>query len=146
MATFTKNPGGWYAQVRRKGHKSIGRTLNTKAEAEIWAASVESKMGVGTYMGNRETLTTSLAECFGRYEIEIIPHKKSAEQEMHRSKMWREGPLGIKSIGTIKQSNITKWRDARITAGKSGPTVRLDLAILSHLFTTAIKERGFPPN
>ena len=37
MATFTQRKSGWYVLVRRKGHKTIGRTFNTKNEGERWA-------------------------------------------------------------------------------------------------------------
>ena len=101
-------------------------------------------MGVGTYQDNRETLSTTLFECFERYETEIIPQKKGARQELYRSMMWKNSEFAHKGIGTLKQVDIAKWRDARIASGKSGATVKLDLAILSHLFTIAIKEWGFP--
>ena len=143
MATYTKRKDSWYAQVRRKGHKTIGRSFDTKADAEKWALIIESKMGVGTYQDNRETLSTTLFECFERYETEIIPQKKGARQELCRSKMWKNSELAHKSIGTLKQVDIAKWRDARIASGKSGATVKLDLAILSHLFTIALKNGDF---
>jgi len=144
MATFTQRKSGWYVQVRRKGHKTIGRTFNTKAEGERWALTVESSMGVGTYVDNRESLATTLSECLDRYENEIVPLKKGAEREIYRIKLWRSDPLSKKGIGAIKQVDIAKWRDARIALGISGGTVTKDLALLSHVFTIAIKEWGFP--
>ena len=35
---------------------------------------------------------------------------------------------------------IVKYRDERLAEGKSPDTVRIELAVLSHLFTTAIRE------
>jgi len=67
MASYQQKKSGWFVQVRRKGHDSISRTFNTKAEGERWALQIEASMGVGTYVDNRETLTTSLSECFDRY-------------------------------------------------------------------------------
>ena len=144
MATYTKRKSSWYAQVRRKGHKTIGRSFDTKADAEKWALSLESKMGVGIYQDNRETLSTSLNECLDRYAAEIIPHKKGAKRELSRVALWRKSDLAEKSIGTIKQTDVAAWRDARIASGISGTTVKLDLALISHLFTIAIKEWGYP--
>jgi integrase len=144
MATFTQVKSGWRAQVRRKGHKSIARTFNTKADAERWALVIESGMGVGTYVDNRESLSTTLRECLERYAAEIVPHKKGAQRELYRVKFWQSEPLAIKGIGTIKQMDIAKWRDARIASGYSGSTVKKDLALLSHVFTIAAKEWGFP--
>ncbi len=36
------------------------------------------------------------------------------------------------------------WRDAKLKAGAKPNTVRLDLAVISHLFTIAAKEWGLP--
>lgn len=144
MASFQQKKSGWFVQVRRKGHASISRTFNTKAEGERWALQIEASMGVGTYVDNRETLTTSLSECFDRYATEIVPLKKGAKRDLVRVKFWQREPLAKKSIGTIKQSDVAAWRDARIASGLSGSTVTKDLALLSHVFTIAIKEWGFP--
>jgi len=144
MATFTQRKSGWFVQVRRKGHKSISRTFNTKADGERWALQIESGMGVGTYVDNRESLSTTLFECLERYGSEIVPLKKGAKRDMIRVKFWQREQLSQKGIGTIKQVDVAKWRDARIASGLSGSTVTKDLALLSHVFTIAIKEWGFP--
>ena len=144
MATFTQRKSGWFVQVRRKGHASISRTFNSKSEGERWALTIESGMGVGTYIDNRETLTTSLSECLDRYASEIVPLKKGAKRDLCRVNFWKRESLALKSIGTIKQPDIALWRDARIASGLSGSTVTKDLALLSHVFTIAIKEWGFP--
>lgn len=144
MATFTQFKSGWRAQVRRKGHKSIARTFNTKAEAERWALVIESKMGVGTYVDNRETLSTTLLECLERYASEVTPHKKGAKRELDRIKVWQSDRLATKAVGTIKQTDVAKYRDDRLNSGISGSTVKKELALLSHVFTIAIKEWGFP--
>ena len=144
MATYTKVNQGVRAQIRRKGHKSIARTFNSKAEAERWALSIESKMGVGVYVDNRESLSTTLYECLDRYASEIIPHKKGADREMYRVKLWQKSFLSIKGIGAIRQVDVARWRDERLADGRSAATVKLDLALLSHVFTIAIKEWGMP--
>lgn len=131
-------------QVRRKGHKTIGRTFNTKSEGERWALQIESGMGIGTYIDNRETLSTSLHQCLERYASEVVPLKKGAKRDADRVKFWQREQLAIKGIGTIKQADVAAWRDARIASGLSGSTVTKDLALLSHVFTIAIKEWGFP--
>ena len=144
MATFTQRNSGWFVQVRRKGHASISRTFNSKADGERWALTIESGMGVGTYIDNRETLTTTLHECLERYLKEIVPLKKGAKRDAIRVKFWQREPLAKKSIGTIKQTDCALWRDARIASGLSNSTVKKDLALLSHVFTIAVKEWGFP--
>jgi integrase len=144
MATYIKRKTGWLAQIRRKGHDTICRTFDTKAEAERWAIGVESKMGEGRYEDNREALTTTLSECLARYETEVTVSKKGAEQERYRIALWLRDDLANKPIGAIKSSDMAKWRDARIASGASSGTVRLDLALISNLYTIAIQEWGLP--
>ncbi len=144
MATYLKRGDSWFCQIRRKGHKSISRTFDTKADAERWALQIESKIGVGDYVDTREILNTSLAECLERYQREITVSKKGAEQERYRISMWLKDELANKSIGLIRSIDIAKWRDARIASGTSTGTVRLDIALISHLFTIASKEWGLP--
>jgi len=143
MATFIQRNGAWFAQIRRKGHKSISRTFDTKAQAERWALQIEAGMGVGTYVDNRETLAVTLGQCLRRYASEITPDKKGGGREQYRVNLWLSDPLSKRSIGTIKSMDIAGWRDARIASGISGSTVQKDLAMLSHLFTIAIQEWGY---
>ena len=96
MASFTKRGDAWLVRVRRKGHKTISRTFNTKAEGERWALKIESDMGVGTYVDNRETLSTTLSECLDRYAVEIIPHKKGAARDLYRVKVWKKSDIAQK--------------------------------------------------
>ena len=144
MATFIQRNGAWFCQVRRKGHKSISRTFDTKAEAERWSLQIEASMGVGTYVDTRETLNTTLGECLKRYASEIVPGKKGADREQYRVNLWLADPMAARAIGTIRQVDVAGWRDNRLAAGISGATVSKDLALLSHLFTIAIKEWGMP--
>ncbi|MDD5084164.1 MAG: site-specific integrase [Candidatus Moranbacteria bacterium] len=144
MATFTKRGDSWFVRIRRKGHSSISRSFNTRSEAERWALTIESGMGVGTYVDNRETLTTTLHECLERYAREVMPLKKGAAREAYRVKMWQADKLAVKAIGAIKQTDMARWRDSKLASGLSGTSVKLDLSLLSHVFTIAIKEWGFP--
>lgn len=47
MASILKLGPGWRALIRRKGHKSICKTLPTKAAAEAWARMVEADIDAG---------------------------------------------------------------------------------------------------
>jgi integrase len=48
--------------------------------------------------------------------------------------------LGAYSLAAISPDLVASYRDERLEAGKSPSTVRLELSLLSHLFTIAIKE------
>lgn len=81
MVRFRKRGDTWTAEIRRKGFAPIARTFDTKAQAEKWAADVESKMLQGRYVDTREAEATTLAEALDRYAREITPSKKGARAE-----------------------------------------------------------------
>jgi len=144
MARFLKRNSGWYVQIRRKGHEQIARTFDTKAEGERWALSIESKMGTGSYVDDREVLSIPLLDCLERYRSTVTIKKKGADRETYRINLWKADKLAKKTIGSIKQSDIASWRDARIASGVNGNTVKKDMALLSHIFTIAISEWNYP--
>jgi integrase len=144
MASFKKRGDTWSCRIRRKGHEQLTRTFDTKADAERWALSVESKMSIGVYEDTREVLSTTLKECLERYQVEVTALKKGASQENYRVALWLRDELSSKPIGVIKSADVAKWRDLRLAAGVSSGTVRLDLALLSHVFTVAIQEWSMP--
>ena len=142
MAYFQKRSGSWRAIVKRKGFERITRTFDTKAEAEIWAATLESEMGRGVFVSQKEAESTTLEESLERYEREISSSKKGHLQEKKRIRTWKSHPLAKRFLASIQGKDIAAWRDARIKSGSSANTVRLDLAIISHLFEIARKEWG----
>lgn len=50
--------------------------------------------------------------------------------------------LGSYSMTSLSTKIVSKYRDRRLKDGKSPSTVRLELAMLGHLYTIAIKEWG----
>lgn len=142
MATFRKRSGSWQALVKKKGFGQIGRTFDTKGEAEAWAKIIEAEMVRGVYFSQKEAEATTLSEALDRYEREISSIKKGHLQEKKRIRSWKAHPLAKRFLATIQGKDIAAWRDARIKSGSSANTVRLDLAIISHLFEIARKEWG----
>ncbi|MDU9398105.1 site-specific integrase [Pseudomonas sp. zfem003] len=142
MAYFEKRGESWRAQIRRKGYPTLSATFDTKADAQRWAAEVEGDMSRSRFVDVREAEQTTLAEGLKRYLREVSDHKKGAKQEALRIKRWIAHPVSAKSMAAVKSSDMAEYRDERIKAGASSATVRLDLAIISHLYTIASKEWG----
>ncbi|AKS22747.1 MAG: Integrase [Leptospirillum sp. Group II 'C75'] len=142
MATFRKRSGSWQALVKKKGFGQIARTFDTKGEAEAWAKVIEAEMVRGVYLSQKEAESTTLEESLDRYEREISSSKKGHLQEKKRIRTWKSHPLAKRFLASIQGKDIAAWRDARIKSGSSANTVRLDLAIISHLFEIARKEWG----
>jgi integrase len=144
MARFRKRGETWTIEVRRKGFKPIARTFDKKADGEKWAADVEAKMLAGRYVDTREAESLTLAEALERYGREVTPSKKGAKIELLRLCRWQRSALAGKSLAALRSSDLAAWRDKRLAEGQKPNTVRLDLALISHLYTIAAKEWGLP--
>ncbi|MCK9296192.1 MAG: site-specific integrase [Desulfobulbaceae bacterium] len=143
MATIRKRgPYQWEVRIRKKGQPVQCKTFEVKKDAEDWAREIESEMSRGVFVSRREAENTTLAEALDRYSREITPQKKGFQQEQSRIEAWKRHPLSQRYLATLRGVDFARYRDDRLEAGKSQSTVRLELAIISHLFTVARKEWG----
>ena len=142
MAYFRKRSGAWEASITKKGFERTSRTFDTKAEAEAWAAVVESEMARGIFVSRQESEKTTLSEALDRYEKEVSSSKKGYNQERKRISQWNRHPLAIRFLATIRGADLAQYRDEKISEGYAANTIRLNLAIISHLFEIARKEWG----
>lgn len=133
----------YQAIIRRKGYPSQTKTFETKAEARKWARDVESQMDQGRFRDRREVESTTLGEALERYLTTVTPTKKGHVAERNRIKQLQRHPLSLRSLDSLRSRDFAEYRAERM--GKvSGNSVRLELALLSHLYTTAIKEWSMP--
>jgi len=143
MATIDqRGKRSWRARVRRPGYKLKTRTFDTRAQAEIWAERIERELHIGNDTIPNVAAEPTLAEALERYEREITKDKKSHEQERRRVAQWCRRPLSKLKLSKLSPQHFVTFRNERINAGTKRSTVRLDLALISHLFTIARKEWG----
>lgn len=157
MATLVKTPSGtWKAVIRKSGFPTTAKTFRTKRDAEDWARRVEDEMVRGVYINRAPAERMTVADALKRYLAEVSPTKRpasAASDARHAKPLTRH--LGNYSLVALTPEVIAKFRDDRLAGldrkdakGKPAPkprspnTVRLDLALLGHLFNTAIKEWG----
>lgn len=142
MATIRKAKSGWWqAIVRRKGHPIQSKTYEAKRDAEEWARDIETRMDRGVFVDRSEAEATTLHEALERYEREVTVKKDGAGQERVRIRSWKNDPLAKCSLASLRGADFAKWRDDRLE-NVSPSTVQKDLAVISHLFTVAIKDWG----
>ena len=142
MAYFRKRSGAWQVVVKKKGFERISRTFDTKAEAEAWAKVTESEMVRGVFVSRIEAENTTLSEALDRYEREISSKKKGVRQEIARIRIWKTHSVAKRFLASIRGSDMASYRDERLKSGYSTNSIRLELAIISHLFEIARKEWG----
>lgn len=142
MASITRRGVGQFrARVRRNGHPPLTRTFKSRAAAEAWARAQEASMDRGEWSDTREAQRTTLADALDRYAREVTPNKRGARQESARIARWKAHALAQRPLAAIRGADLAEWRDARLKAVGAN-SVRLELAVLSHLFTIARKEWG----
>ena len=142
MATITKTPSNtWKAIIRKRGWPTTIKTFRTKRDAQDWARRTEDEMVRGVYINRAGSDRLLLGHALDRYLHEVSSTKRetTAYAERHKSKALKES-LGAYSLAAITPDLVAQYRDERLKAGKSNNTVRLELSLLSHLFTIALKE------
>ena len=142
LATLIKTPlGRWKAVIRRTGWPIASKTFRVKRDAEDWARSMEDDMVRGVFINRADSHQLTLKVALDRYLSEITPTKRAttASRELRRAKTLKDR-LGKYSLTALTPDVIAKYRDDRTKEGQSSSSVRLDLALLSHLYTTAIRE------
>jgi integrase len=142
MATIVKAPSdGWKAVIRLTGWPTVAKTFRLKRDAEDWARRVEDEMVRGIYVHRAPSERMTVSMAIERYLKEVSPTKKaSTERGEHIHAKAVNTALGKYALASVTADVVAKFRDARLEAGKSNNTVRLELAFLGHLFTIAIKE------
>lgn len=142
MATIRKRGNlQWEARIRRRGYPPQSKTFNTRAQTEEWGRAIEGEMDRGTFTSRTEAENTTLAEALTRYETEVTAQKKGAVAERSRIAALKRDPLAQQYLGTIRSVDIATYKNARLK--KVGTTsVRHELSLISHIFSTARKEWG----
>ncbi len=138
MASFTKVKGSIHVRVRRRGHKAICRSFNYKADAVKWASETERSIQLGALFEQDSTL----GELLDRYAEQVSSKKKSAQNEAVRIGKLKRSWLSGVYVSTIQASHISQFCDELLKRVSPSTCLR-DLALLSHVFTIAMKEWNY---
>lgn len=95
----------------------------------------------GSYVRRDPAERMTLSEALDKYLAEVTPTKKPSSQRTERGHAKRlRKALGSYSLVAITPDIVARYRNERLDEGKSRNTVRLHLALLGHLYQTAIRE------
>jgi len=157
VATITKTESGkWKGIIRKSGWPTTVKTFRLKKDAEDWARRTEDEMVRGVFIQRAPAERMTVDAALKRYLKEVTPTKRPLSQV---SDQRHAKPLALHlakySLATLTPEIVAQYRDMRLAGedrkdakGKPKPqpraanTVRLDLALLGHLFSVAIKEWG----
>lgn len=141
--TYTTHKGQtvYRVRIRRQG-KAQTRIFLTKREATHWAQQQEGLLLAGLAGIPQKRQHYTLAEACERYQHEVFPRKKASTARSQRHLL----PFILKTLGgatrldDITPIHLRKLCDALKAKGNTPATIVRNLALLSHLFTVAMKE------
>lgn len=111
--------------------------------AERWAREVEHAIERGEFMDTSLTEGVTLGDALARYEEEVTPGKRGGRQEASRIKQLRQDPIARLRLDRVRTPDVIAYRNRKLAEGLSPTTVRLYLAVISHLFNVAIRDWGY---
>ena len=141
MASFRQRGSKWQARVIRDGYPDQTKTFETKADAEIWARSVESEIDKGHFVSISEAQRTTLGDVIARYLVEVTPTMKGAAEDTIRLKAMMRKPIARWSMANLSAARIAAFRDERLKEVSAGTVIR-ELAYLSAIINHARREWG----
>ncbi|MFM7346276.1 MAG: tyrosine-type recombinase/integrase [Tagaea sp.] len=141
MASFEKRGGTWRAKIRMRGYPAQTRSFDSKAEAQRWVQEVEGQMSRRAFVSMKEAESTTLFEALERYVAEVTPRKKSAKSETSRLRQLQKNWLALRPLASIRGVDLARYRDERMKS-VGADTVRLDFALISHLYNHARRDWG----
>ncbi|MEM8790855.1 MAG: site-specific integrase, partial [Pseudomonadota bacterium] len=146
MASIRQRNGKWQVQIRRKGHKPLSRSFDTKTAAKQWARQAETGLELGRIHEPKPIDNTQPAifrELLSRYLLEEIPKKKARKsgEPYWLSKMLAE-PLADKKLSVIRTIDFAEYRDNRLESGMAPASVKRELSVFHRIFELACKEWG----
>lgn len=103
-------------------------------------------MDEGKFRDLRPVAKLTLGDALDRYMEEVVPTKAVGGQrnERNRIRLLKKHPLAKRELSTLQSSDFAKYRNERTAQVGSANTVRLELALLSHLYTIGKKEWNWP--
>lgn len=153
MASIRTLPGKdgktrYYVQIRLKGHKPETAVFYRLTDAKKWIQETESDIRNNRYFKTAESRKHTFNQLADLYLEDVLPKKKSGESQRAQLIWWKE-QIGEKLLSDISPVLIAELKDGLLKGitcrGKirTPATVNRYLAILSHVFSFACKERGW---
>lgn len=160
MATIESRPNAegktsYRVKVRLKGYPIQHASFSRITDARRWAQSTESAIREGRHFKTSEAKRHTLADAIVRYTTEVMPSKTGSASQMFQLAWWKD-QLGAYVLADVTPALISQCREKLLrdpvpsssnhcinNAGtrlrKPGTVVRY-LAVISHLFSIAVKE------
>jgi len=129
------------AEVRLKGQPRLSQTFDRKSEAVRWAEETEIAIRNGSYVANELPNAMRFEDVVARYLAEVSAQKAPSthRREIHQSRSLEF--FNGKQLIEITPTIAAQFREKRLTEVMPATVIK-DLNLLSHIFSTAIREWG----
>lgn len=149
MGTITKrtNKSGdvYRAEVMVHGRRESG-TFDTKKEAQIWSARLETEMRGGKYLDTASAKNITLAQLLERFGDEITPTRRtarSAHVELGKIRCLMLHPIAQSPILTVTSGDVARYvLERKKTAAPA--TISRDFSLFRRVVNIAIKRWDMP--
>ena len=144
MAYIRRRKGKWQSVVRLVGYPTRTQSFSLKNDAVSWGKQIE--LDIQRDLHNLKKMEyPTFQECLERYRDEIIISKRSREMESKLVKYILNEKFVVFRLNKIDSSMIAAYRDRELKYLKSS-SVNRRLAIISHMYSIALKEWGYNVN
>ncbi|CAB3624713.1 hypothetical protein LMG26685_00123 [Achromobacter mucicolens] len=150
MATNVKTPSApRKAVIRNRGWPTSSKTFCIKRDDKDWPRRIEDETVRGVYIQRASDERMTLESALTRYLREVTLTKwESTRASNHKKAQLLLKHLGKYSLAALSAVIVAHYRDVRLAgdpengklATRSSNTVRLELELISHLSTIAIRE------
>lgn len=141
MATITERKGRYLVRVRCKGNPTVSKTFTKRSDAAAWSRRVEADMESGRW-SIRAAQAPTLRDAIREYRRVVAGKLKGAATYRYRFDEFENLPFATLAIDDIRPAQFADWRDDQVRRLKPDTVIR-KLAMLSSIFTWAVKDRGW---
>lgn len=135
----------YQAIIRLQGHPPASASFPNKTAAKKWAQRTEMEIRDNRYFKHSEASKHTMSELIDRYIDQVLPEKRDARNQERQLLLWKE-KIGDKAISDVTPALVVQIRGeltskkSRGSGPRSGATVNRFLAVLSHVFSIAIRD------
>jgi integrase len=130
-------------RVRVNGYTSSA-TFRRRSHADRWAANEEERAYSERLSPLEQSQVRRFADAVEKYEREVLKHKaRNTERQQRQQLAFWKGMFAERVLADLDSSLIAEAKT--VLAPRGNTTINSYLAVLSHLFTMAVKEWKWCP-
>jgi integrase len=129
------------AELKRKGHPRESRTFLRRSDAVTWARRRETEISESRANPTSTARRFTVAMLIARYKDDVLPAKSPSTIPTQDAQLtWWQDEIGYMTLADVTARTIMAYLDKLRRDGKAEATRVRYLAVLSHVFSFAIRD------